>query len=195
MSGPPIDLVRDFLPTDLADRCLQALGEEVPWAQRSIRLFGRDVVQPRLVAWVGDAGCSYRYSGVTLAPEPWTRTLIDLRERITVAAQARGADFVPNAVLCNRYRDGADSMGWHSDDEPELGPDPIVASLSLGVTRRFLFRSRGDRKRSLSMDLAHGSLLWMDRGTQTGWQHSLPKSPRVEGERINCTFRRIEPRE
>ena len=159
----------------------------MPWTQGSVTLFGREIPEPRLTAWFGDA--DYTYSGRTVHAAPWTEALASLRDR---AGRAAGAPF--NAVLLNLYRSGADSMGMHADDEPELGPNPVIASVSLGVPRRFVLEPkkkglRRDGRREF--ELWHGSLLVMSGDCQHRYRHGVPKQPRVEGERINLTFRRI----
>lgn len=177
-----------FLPRDRADTAMAALLEEIPWQTHHLRLFGRTVAAPRLSCWIGDADAAYAYSGTRFVPHPWTPTVAALRDEL---AARLGLPF--NSVLANLYRDGRDSMGWHNDDEPELGPDPVIASLSLGAERAFRLRprSRGEEP-ALSLDLAHGSLLLMAGATQRHYRHALPRRLRVEGERINLTFRRIE---
>lgn len=174
-----------FLRPAEADRLFAALLAEVPWASEELTLFGRAVVAPRLVAWHGDPGAHYAYSGRDHAPRRWTPALAALRERVEAACGARF-----NAVLANRYRHGRDSMGWHSDDERELGPDPVIASVSLGAVRRFRLRHRAT-KATHGVDLPHGSLLVMAGATQRCWQHALPKTARPVGERINLTFRQV----
>jgi alkylated DNA repair dioxygenase AlkB len=146
-------------------------------------------MQPRLVAWFGDPEASYTYSGLKLVPEPWPARLASLRARVEEQA---GAAF--NSVLCNLYRDGADSMGLHSDDERELGQNPIIASVSLGETRRFVMRHKKKAAERLDLDLPGGSLLVMAGTTQHHWRHGVPKQRAIEGARINLTFRRIFPR-
>lgn len=164
-----------------------ALTHALPFRQDPIRLFGREVLQPRLVAWVGDPDAVYTYSGLTLAPLPWPPLLAALRPRVEEAA---GATF--NAVLVNWYRDGADSMGLHADDEPELGPDPVVASLSLGAPRRFVLEPKRKAARSdrVALTLPGGSLLVMHAGTQAAHRHGVPKQAHAEA-RLNLTFRRV----
>jgi alkylated DNA repair dioxygenase AlkB len=162
------------------------LREEVDWRQEEILIFGERRRVPRLVAWHGDAGAHYEYSGTEHRPAPWTPTLRDLKARV---AELAGTEF--NAVLLNRYRDGADGMGWHADDEPVLGRNPVIASISLGATRRFALRHRRRKELRLDLPLPHGSLLVMSGATQHHWLHALPKSRRPVGERINLTFRRI----
>jgi alkylated DNA repair dioxygenase AlkB len=153
-------------------------------------MFGKEVPQPRLTAWYGDPAAQYTYSGLTWEPRPWTPTLLDLRRRLEAATDARF-----NSVLLNYYRDGRDSMGWHADNEPELGAAPAIASLSLGASRRFRLRPyRGGLTHpSFSLDLPTGSLLLMRGPTQQHWQHELPKTARPVGPRLNLTFRWIVP--
>jgi len=166
-----------------------ALLEEVRWEQHWLTLFGRRIAAPRLSAWYAEPGCSYRYSGLSLAAQPFTPVLAQIRARTEALA---GHGF--NSVLLNLYRDGADGMSWHSDDEPELGPEPLIASLSLGATRRFLLRRRDAPRTRLGIDLADGSLLLMAPPLQRHWQHSVPKTRRATGPRINLTWRRIPAR-
>ena len=162
------------------------LWTTLSWTSREIILFGRRVMQPRLVDWYADPGVAYRYSGVTLGPNPWPEALDRLRVRLD---RQFGTAF--NSVLCNAYRDGNDSMGWHADDEPELGSEPVIASLSLGATRRFRIRSRGDGD-SVGVDLEAGSLLMMSGRSQALYQHALPKTKRPVSLRSNLTFREVK---
>ncbi len=185
-AGPDILLLRDWLLAAEATRLAAALHDGLPWQVHRVRMFGRESDSPRLSCWIGDPGTDYRYSGVRHAPHPWPRILRPLRGRL---AGETGEDF--NSVLANLYRDGRDSMGWHSDDEPELGARPVIASLSLGATRRFLLRHRRDAGRRVALDLPHGSLLVMRGDTQAQWRHALPRTARVVEPRINLTFRRI----
>jgi len=178
-----------WLPAAEADALQQALAQEIPWETHRIRMFGNWVDSPRLSCWIGDPQARYRYSGAEFVPHPWPLVLGALRDRL----QAQGVGRF-NSVLLNRYRGGADYMGWHSDDEPELGPAPLIASLSLGVARRFLLRRRDDPSRKAEYLLGHGDLLLMGGATQRHYRHALPKMARVQGERINLTFRWITPR-
>ena len=184
--GADLRLDPDFLAPDEAAAAFAALRLAIPWEVHRIRLFGRTVDSPRLSAWIGDPGTEYRYSGTTFTPHPWPGALAGLRDRVAAAA---GRDF--NSVLANLYRDGRDAMGWHSDDEPELGPQPVIASLSLGATRRFRVRRRDDPAQSLAIDLPAGSLLVMRGDTQRTTRHALPRTSRPVGERINLTFRAL----
>jgi alkylated DNA repair dioxygenase AlkB len=182
--GAWLDHDPEWLASVAADDLLAALREELRWEQREIVLFGRRVLQPRLIAWGGDLG--YRYSGQTLPPRAFTHTVRSLLDR--VSAQA-GAPF--NHVLANRYRTGDDSMGLHADAEPELGRDPVVATLSFGATRRLVVRARrasGDRH---DLALGHGALLIMGGTCQRHYVHGIPRQPGAVGERISLTFRRL----
>jgi len=159
------------------------LRDETPWRQDSIVLFGKQHLQPRLTAWYGDA--SYTYSGLRLDPLPWTPLLAELRAAVEAACGCRF-----NSVLLNYYRNERDSMGMHSDDEPELGPEPAIASLSFGATRSFILRHKRN-KRTIKLDLHDGSLLLMSGSLQSNWLHGIHKAARSLGERINLTFRFI----
>lgn len=185
-----LDYTPRFLDEAEADAALARLWLELDWSQREITLFGRRVMQPRLIAWHGEAGAVYTYSGLTLQPLPWHPLLQDLRERIEVRSGHRF-----NSVLANAYRDGRDSMGWHADKEKELGPQAVVASLSLGAPRRFLLRPvrrrPGDQAGSFGLNLETGSLLLMQAGCQQRYQHAVPRTRRETGLRINLTYRWI----
>jgi alkylated DNA repair dioxygenase AlkB len=166
---------------------LQELIDDTPWQQQDITVFGKTWPQPRLVAWYGDPEASYSYSGLVQQPLPWTDRLNELRERVE---QLAGHSF--NSVLLNYYRDGSDSMGMHADDEPELGPEPVIASLSLGQPRPLRFRHRHRRDiKSFSLPLPPASLLIMAGATQRNWKHGINKTKRSCGPRVNLTFRRI----
>ncbi len=168
---------------------LRRLLAEIPWRQESITLFGKTHLQPRLLAWHGDTGAAYRYSGKTYAAHPWTPLLLQMSDRVSALA---GAGF--NSVLLNYYRDQNDSMGLHADDEPELGPQPVIASLSLGEERVLYFRHKRDRGiRGLDLPLPEGSLLLMRGATQENWKHGIRKLARPCGPRLNLTFRRVYP--
>ena len=161
------------------------LRSTVDWKQDHTSLYGRRIALPRLTAWYGDPGSSYKYSGIVNDPLPWNATL----QRLRVALQHRTSASY-NSVLMNLYRDGSDGVGWHSDDERELGSTPTIASLSLGEVRRIRLRHRRT-KESINLELANGSLLLMRGHSQRDWEHCVPKSKKVLGERINATFRRV----
>ncbi|MGE8231069.1 alpha-ketoglutarate-dependent dioxygenase AlkB family protein [Stenotrophomonas hibiscicola] len=189
LPGADVQLLPGWLAAADADRLVSALQAEVPWEVHRIRMFGSWVDSPRLSCWIGDPQARYRYSGAEFVPHPWPPSLQGMRERLQDDGFGRF-----NSVLLNRYRGGGDYMGWHSDDEPELGPAPVIASLSLGASRRFLLRRRDDPARKAEYLLGHGDLLVMAGQTQRFYQHALPKMARVQGERINLTFRWIAPR-
>ncbi|NNE69041.1 MAG: alpha-ketoglutarate-dependent dioxygenase AlkB [Rhodothermales bacterium] len=183
---PALSYRPDFLQQARADSLLESLLESIPWEQHSVRLFGKSVPCPRLSAWHGDPGARYAYSGTRHDPQPWTPDLLAVRDALT------GVGPRPfNSVLLNRYRTGQDSMGWHADDEPELGPDPVIASVSLGARRKMRFRLKADHRQTHELWLDHGSLLIMREDCQRLWQHALPKSRKIAEERINLTYRLI----
>src|SRR5690242_18120527 len=160
-------IIEGWLAPAEADALLAELLTAIPWENHRIRMFGREVASPRLSCWIGDPGASYVYSRTRFEPQPWPAALADLRTRVE-----RACDTTFNSVLANLYRDGSDAMGWHSDDEPELGAAPVIASLSLGAPRRFVFRPKGRRgAATLELALPHGSLLRMGGATQQLYQH------------------------
>lgn len=161
------------------------LKSETRWASRSVSLFGKEHRIPRLEAWVSDKDISYSYSGQSYQGRGWPPELNMLKSKLNALM-----NWNANAVLLNRYRDGKDTMGYHSDDEPELGLNPSLAILSLGSDRDFLLRLKADHAIKLKVTLSAGSLLWMEGAVQHNWQHSLPKRSNA-GERISCTFRKI----
>lgn len=163
------------------DALMRVLRSETPWRQNHLRFGERVVPEPRLVSWHGEA--AYTYSGLTLAPNPWTPTLTALRERLEEITEASY-----NTVLLNLYRTGRDSIGMHADNEPELGREPVIASVSLGSERRFKFQRADGTGRPVAIDLAHGSLVVMRGATQRNWKHGIDKVASA-GERINLTFR------
>jgi alkylated DNA repair dioxygenase AlkB len=182
-SGAWLEHEPAWIAADEADGLLQALRNELAWEQREIVLFGRRIVQPRLIAWAGEIG--YRYSGQTLEPRAFTPMAQRLLARVRDRA---GVPF--NHVLVNRYRSGSDSMGFHADDEPELGADPVVATVSLGTARRLVIkpRRRGADERYV-FDLGHGALLIMGGTCQRQYVHGVPRQPDLQGERLSLTFR------
>ncbi len=165
---------------------LHKLIEKTPWRQEEITVWGKTHLQPRLSAWYSD-GKSYTYSGLRLEPCPLTAELRQLKQ---VVESRTGYPF--NSVLLNYYRDHRDSMGLHSDDEAELGCNPVIASLSLGATRRFMLAHKADRSiEKIHIVLADRDLLLMEGATQHYWKHALPKQGKPCGPRINLTFRQI----
>jgi alkylated DNA repair dioxygenase AlkB len=164
---------------------MQQLQRELPWAQDSIMMFGKQVKIPRQQVWMGDAHCSYRYSGTTFHPKPWHPLVQQLANNVSQFLQQPF-----NCVLLNLYASGEQHMGWHADNEVELGHDPSIASVSLGVSRRFELKHRIEPWQ-LALDLTPGSLLLMAAGCQQQWLHRLPKQSRVQQSRLNLTFRYI----
>ena len=185
---PEVDWYPDWLTPATAARALTQLIDEVAWRQDTIGTPAGRVALPRLTAWQGESDAVYVYSGIRNEPQPWTPAVAELK---AVAEAICGARF--NSVLINRYRSGADSMGWHADREPELGAQPVIASVSLGVARTFDLRHNKTGVVQ-SFSLKGGSLLVMKGNTQADWRHRVPKEPRVTGERINLTFRWVAPR-
>ena len=180
-----LDFDPAWLSAGEAARALAAVRAEITWAEREIVLYGKRIMQPRLVGWAGDV--AYRYSGQTLEPRPFTDTVRALTARVNESA---GTHF--NHVLLNRYRDGRDNMGMHADNEPELGPDPVVATLSLGATRRLTLAPRRPRDgASHALELPSGSLLVMRGACQRRFRHGIPRQASVTDERISLTFRLI----
>jgi len=176
-------LYPDALPPAAADRLFGLLRGGIDWRQEIATVMGRRLPIPRLTAWHGEAG--YVYSGIRMTPAPWTPPLLELK---ALAERLAGQSF--NSVLLNLYRDGRDSVSWHADNEPGLGRDPVIASLSLGAVRRFQLRHRRLHER-LTLDLPHGSCLIMAGATQHHWLHQLPKTKAPVGPRINLTFRKM----
>jgi len=184
VDGAWLDYRAAWLGADEAAALAARLRDTLAWEQRSIVLYGREVMQPRLIAWAGER--PYRYSGRSLEPRAFTSELAAIRDRVAAAA---GVAF--DHVLVNRYRDGNDSMGMHADDEPELGPDPVVAALSLGATRRFVIQPRRKRDGGRHVVLLeHGSLVIMGGSFQHRLRHGIPRAA-AAGERISLTFRRV----
>ncbi len=183
-------LLTDFLAPEPADALMQRLIEQAAWQDEFLQMFGRRVRSPRQVCCYGEPGIGYRYSGQDHRAEPWLPELAELRERL---ADVTGQLF--NFVLLNLYQDQNDSMGWHADNEPELGDNPVIASVSLGAERTFTVRPRlvaaGERRRSRRLELPHGSLLLMRGRSQADYQHALPKSRLPCGPRLNLTFRTV----
>lgn len=164
------------------------LKENVNWQQEEIKLYGRLIPLPRLTAWFGDAGKTYMYSGITVEPEPWTPTLLEIKTKIE---EVSNVTF--NSVLLNYYRNERDSVSWHSDDEPELGKNPTIGSVSFGDARTFQLKHKTNKSIKVqSIDLPDGSYLEMAGTTQHHWLHQIPKRTRKIGPRINLTFRIIQ---
>lgn len=177
----------NFLLKEEADHLYQKLLLDLNWQQYPIRMFGKTMLQPRLIAWYGNQGTEYTYSQTTLVAEGWNNNLKQIQEALIKHFQLNF-----NSVLANLYRDGQDSMGWHSDNEKELGTQPIIASISLGTSRMLQFRKKENTKTKASILLESGSLLLMQGNTQENWQHQIAKTKKVKTPRINLTFRMIQ---
>ena len=162
------------------------LFTEIRWKQEPIKIFGKEVMQPRLTAWYGAIDKSYAYSGITMQPNHWIHPLLEIK---SVAEEYSGSS--ATSALMNLYRDGNDGLGWHRDNEKVLGPTPTIASVSLGTVRTFQFRHYKDKSNLISIDLEPGSLVIMKGESQQIWEHRIPKSKKVHGARINITFRTI----
>lgn len=166
---------------------LEKLADQTKWRQESVKLYGKSYQQPRLVAWYGDPGKRYDYSGITLHPLPWTDLLREIRRRIEDCTDNKF-----NSVFLNLYRDHNDSMGFHSDDERELGPEPTIASLTFGATREFVMKhKRNEHVPTVKIALEAGTVLLMKGQTQRHWKHGILKQRQPCGRRINLTFRTI----
>ena len=175
----------NFFDSNQSDELLNKLIKNLSWESMMIKMFGKDLRIPRLQCWIGDEGCDYKYSGKKLNRQDWSSELLQIRKKIFKDLKI---DF--NSVLANYYRDGKDSMGWHSDDEKELGPNPTIASISFGSERNLYFRNK-ITKETISIPQAHGCLIVIDGKTQKNWQHSIKKTQKIIGPRINLTFRNI----
>ena len=186
LPGADLLFYPDWLPVELANSLMKAALENIAWECHRIKIFGREVDSPRLSCWIGDAGASYVYSQTRFEPNAWLPELQVTRQRLQNEFECQF-----NSVLANRYRNGQDSMGWHSDDEHELGKQPVIASISLGATRRFSFKAKTAGAKAAHIELPHGSLLLMRGDTQKNYRHALAKTSKPVGERINLTYRNI----
>ncbi len=179
-------LLNDFILSASAKDFFTELKNIIQWKQEGMMMFGKYVNFPRLTAWYADEGKTYEYSGLKNIPNKWTAPLLSLKSKIEIETHSTF-----NSVLLNYYRNGHDSMGWHSDDEPELGANPIIASLNLGAARKIQFRHRYHKEQKLELELSSGSLLIMKGSIQHFWQHQIPKQTKIVEPRINLTFRNI----
>ncbi|WP_445002971.1 alpha-ketoglutarate-dependent dioxygenase AlkB family protein [Halomonas mongoliensis] len=198
LPDPPLWLTAPLLGEPDALALLHTLDAELDWQRPTLRLYGREHIIPRAQVWMGDPEARYRYSGRDFLPEPWHPAVTALRDRVTATLDARGVAVRFNSVLLNRYAGGEERMGWHSDDEPELGPDPLIAAVSLGAERPLRFRWKpgvnppGNTGTGAPFNawLPHDSLLVMGPGVQRQLQHALlPR--RIPGLRISLTFRSV----
>ena len=181
-----IEYIRDCFNNNESDALFDSLKKNIEWKQDFIKMFGKSHPIPRLTAWYGDEKKTYTYSGITMTPLPWTKGLIEVKSKIEVYSKIKF-----NSVLLNFYRSGSDSVSWHSDDEKELGEEPIIGSVSFGGTRRFRLRNKEDKKKIHTYELENGILLLMKGKTQKYWEHEIPKTKKKVSGRINLTFRFI----
>lgn len=198
LPDPPLWLTTPLLGEPQASELLARLDAELAWQRPTLRLYGREHPIPRRQVWMGDPEARYRYSARDFHPDPWHPAVAALRDRVTDALAASGTPARFNSVLLNRYADGEERMGWHSDDEPELGCDPLIAAVSLGAERPLRFRGKpgvppsgdADPVSPFNVWLPHDSLLVMGPGVQRALQHALlPR--KIPGLRISLTFRWI----
>ena len=179
--------IENFFNLDESRLYMRKLTQSVLWRREKIKMWGKEIVTKRRIAWYADDGKSYTYSGSTFFPSQWNDVLLQLKESVENYSEIKF-----NSVLLNEYPNGEVGMGWHSDDEKELGTDPIIASLSFGANRDFIFKHKTDRSiENVKLHLKSGSLLLMLGSTQHYWKHSLPKRLKVKEPRINLTFRNI----
>ena len=169
-----------------ADDLFHALKNEIEWKQEQIKFYGQIHDLPRLTAWYGDSNKAYKYSGIEVISSPWTPALIQIKNKVESVSSVQF-----NSVLLNLYRSGADGVSWHSDDEPELGVNPVIGSVSLGESRSFQLKHKVNTDLKQKIILEHGSYLLMQGKTQHHWIHQIPKSKKKMSERINLTFRVI----
>ncbi len=184
LDGAKVTYYRNLFDANTAENYFNTLLQATPWQQDDIKVFGKVHKQPRLTALYGEANKTYTYSGIRMTPLPFTPDLLAIKQQVEAVSQVQFT-----TVLLNLYRDGTDSNGWHSDNEKELGINPVIASVSLGAVRRFRFRENSNRKNTFSIDLEPGSLLLMEGATQHVWQHQIPKTKKIVQARINLTFR------
>lgn len=178
--------IPDFFSKGVADIYLQKFISDILWKQESMNMYGKQLNFPRLTAWYGENNKPYSFSGITLQPNPWTPELLEIKKLIEPKCNVNF-----NSVLLNRYRDGNDSISWHTDAEKELGRNPVIASVNFGAEREFQMRHNNTKER-VDISLKHGSLLIMQGALQHYWQHQVPKTKKVVQERINLTFRVIQ---
>jgi len=179
-------LYNSFFNAEESSYFMNKLLEEIEWKQEPIRIMGKEIMQPRLTAWYGDPNKPYSYSGIKMLAHPWTDPLEQIKKRIEFKF---GLEF--SSVLLNLYRNERDGMGWHRDNEKELGPDPTIISLSFGQSRVFQFRRYKEKSKPILLELHTGSLLIMKGATNHYWEHRIPKTSQHLQPRINLTFRNI----
>lgn len=185
-SGGEVYYIPKLFSKEKSDEYFSRLMTDIQWKQEPIKIFGREILQPRLTAWYGDVNKPYTYSGLIMEANEWIPVLEDLK---SAADQYSGS--TSTSALLNLYRNGNDGLGWHRDNEKVLGPTPVIASLSLGEERLFQLRNYADKKQVITLELEHGSLMIMKGSTQRNWEHRIPKTKKLKGPRINITFRTV----
>lgn len=199
-SPGPADAEKNLLPKDgiliyrsdlfgpaESQALMERLTETIQWDRPRLKLYGKEFPIPRMAAWYGDPGTTYKYSGIVNEPLPWTKELLLIKEKAEIAS---GTTF--NSVLLNLYRSGDDHMSWHADDEKSLGKDPVIASISLGEVRRFGVKHRKDQGQGpIVLELGSGSLVLMKGSMQEHWHHRIYPTKKSLGPRINLTFRKV----
>ena len=182
-----VKYIENFFDFDQSQLYMKHLTNDIKWKREKIRMWGKEIVTKKRIAWYADEGKSYTYSGSTFYPVQWDEVLLEIKKQVEQHIR-----FQFNSVLLNEYKSGEVGMGWHSDDEKELGIDPIIASLSFGANRDFIFKHKTDKSfEKIKIHLKSGSLLIMSGSTQHYWKHSLPKRLKVREPRVNLTFRKI----
>jgi alkylated DNA repair dioxygenase AlkB len=179
-------LFQQFFTKTECEVYFEELLNGIEWKQEPIKIFGKEVMQPRLTAWYGDSNKPYTYSGITMKPLRFTPALLAIKEKIEPLAKVKFT-----SALLNLYRDGKDSMGWHRDNEKELGTNPVIGSVSFGAARTFKLRHYENKKELRTIELINGSFLLMAGETQHYWEHQISKTSNQVGPRINITFRVI----
>lgn len=178
--------IPNFFDVPKANEYLKTFKENIIWKQESMNMYGKQVMFPRLTSWYGESDKPYTFSGITLQPHPWTKELLEIKAVIEPVCEV-----VFNSVLLNLYRDGNDSISWHTDAEKELGKNPLIASVNFGAERKFQIR-HNQTQEIIDIHLKHGSLLVMQGELQHFWKHQVPKQKKITEERINLTFRVIK---
>ncbi|WP_144210511.1 alpha-ketoglutarate-dependent dioxygenase AlkB family protein [Shewanella donghaensis] len=184
ISTVPLTYIKGFL-SEVEQQQIFSEVDCYPFDRPIITIYGKQHPIPRSQVWFADKGCEYQYSSLLISPKPWPSALSLLRQRISNELQLQ-----TNGVLVNRYENGTESMGWHSDDEAEIVADTEIVSVSLGAKRTFAVRHK-QSKFTQHYELESGDLLIMHKGMQAQWQHSVPKRLRVKDCRINLTFRQL----
>lgn len=178
--------IESFFNVSESATYFKSLRDNIEWKQESMFLYGKEINFPRLTAWYGDNDKPYSFSGITLIPKIWNKELSTIKEKIETVSHNKF-----NSVLLNLYRDGKDSISWHTDAEKELGENPVIASVNFGEERKFQLKHKHTKER-IDIILKNGSLLIMQGTLQHFWKHQVPKTKKEIGERINLTFRLIK---